>query len=284
MHVLLVGGRGQLGQAIAHCYRPDPRVQVTIWDRPAVDIAQPAITDAVVELAPDAVINVAAWTDVDAAEAAPDETYAVNALGPTYLAEGCNRLGIFMLHVSTNEVFPGTPGTVYREYDQPGAGSIYARSKLAGERAVMAHHDRWMIARIAWLFSPGARSFPAKIMAAADRDGRLQVVADEIGNPTYAPDAAAAMVDLLATGRRGIYHLVNEGHASRYELAEHVLRLTGRGRIPLTPIAAEEWPRAAMPPRHAVLANQAAAALGIRLRPWQEAVADFAAAQVMYET
>ncbi|MCS6827999.1 MAG: dTDP-4-dehydrorhamnose reductase [Caldilinea sp.] len=283
MHVLLIG-EGQLGSALRAVFEKSSpffertaapeaaRPRLTVWRRPEFDIAHPEIAERVAALAPDVVINAAAWTNVDAAESNPDAAYAVNALGPKYLAEGCEQCSAVLVHISTNEVFPGQPGRFYREYDPCEARSVYARSKLAGERAVMALCRRFYIVRVAWLFGPGGVNFPSKIIGAADQRGALRVVADEFGNPTYAPDAADAIARLIATDRCGVYHLINEGWCSRYEFACHVLASSGRGHIPVTPISHKEWQRPAQPPLHAVLVNQAAAALGIRLRPWQEAV------------
>ncbi|RLT41005.1 MAG: dTDP-4-dehydrorhamnose reductase [Chloroflexi bacterium] len=277
MHLLITGSRGQLGRALRSHFSPSH--QVTLWSRPTHDIADPACADAVADLAPDLVINAAAWTHVDGAESAVDAAFAANALGPKYLAEGCVRCGAALVQISSNEVFAGEAGCCYREYDEPGPKTVYARSKAAGERAARQMLDRLYIVRLAWLYAPGGGNFPSKIVAAADKQGSLRVVADEYGNPTYAPDVAAALERLIETKRYGIYHLVNEGCASRYDWAAELLRLTGRGEIPLTPIPAHEWPRPAMPPPHAVLINQAAAALGIRLRPWQEALAEYCATE-----
>ena len=278
MHVLVVGSGGQLGSALVAHLRQDPAVSaVSLWDRPEIDITQPVVSDQLVALAPDVVINAAAWTDVDGAERNPDLAYAANAVGPLFLAQGCRRAGARLVQISTNEVFLGESGTIYREFDQPGPVSVYARSKLAGEEAVRQVASRWMIVRVAWLFGPGGVNFPTKIVAAADKHGSLRVVDDEFGNPTYAPDAARAIAALIATDRDGAYHLVNAGYTSRYELAATVLHHAGRGDVPLTPIHADDWPRPSQPPRHAVLANQTAAALGIVLRPWQEAAAEYAA-------
>ena len=274
MHILITGANGQLGRALVQALAP--RHRITAWSRQEGDISQPGIAQQVAALAPDLLINAAAWTQVDQAEEAPDPVYAVNGLGPGYLAEGCAACGAAMVQISSNEVFPGEPGRFYREYDLLQPGGVYARSKAAGEQAARQRLDRLYIVRVAWLFGPGGHNFPRKIVAAADRHGALQVVADEVGNPTYAPDVAGALAQLIETGRYGIYHLVNQGHASRLELAREILARTGRGHIPVTPISLEQWPRAVQPPRHAVLVNQAAAALGIQLRPWQEAIADYA--------
>jgi dTDP-4-dehydrorhamnose reductase len=274
VHILILGWSGQLGRALLDIYQAR-HVQLTLWALPEFDFTTPAVADQVAALGPDLVINAAAWTDVDGAQENPDLAYAANALGPKYVAEGCARCGAPLVQVSTNEVFPGLPGQFYREYDPPAAGTVYARSKLAGERAVTQMHDRVYIVRVAWLFGQGPNNFPLKILAAADRLGALRVVDDEFGNPTYARDAATAIVRLTETGRYGIYHLVNAGYTSRYEFARQVLACAGRSDVPVTPIAGSEWVRRTTPPPHAVLVNQAAAALGIVLPPWQEAVADF---------
>lgn len=279
MHILLVGAAGQLGRALIDFYQQRPADHVTLWQRPAVDITQPTIAQQVAALAPDVVINAAAWTNVDGAEAQPDAAYAANALGPKYLALGCRQCGATLVHVSSNEVFPGLPGQTYREYDQPGPKGVYARSKLAGEVATQQVLEQLYIVRTAWLFGPGGNNFPSKITAAADKHGKLRVVADEVGNPTYAPDVAAAIAHLLTTEQYGLYHLVNAGQASRFDFAQATLQANGRGHIPVTPITAAEWPRPVTPPPHAVLVNQAAAALGITLRPWQDAVAAYVAAE-----
>jgi len=272
MHILIIGARGQLGKALCDAYRLQPTYTVSQWARPMHDITSPAITTAIAELRPDVVINAAAWTNVDAAETDPMAAFAANALGPKYLAEGCDRCGAMLVHVSTNEVFAGDDGLSYYEYDQPQPRSIYARSKLAGELATQQQLDRLFVVRTAWLFGAGGNNFPRKIVEAADRFGALRVVADERGNPCYAPDVADAIIDLIATERFGTYHLINEGSASRFEFAQAILHARQRGQIPLTPISHTEWSRSADSPRHAVLINQAASALGVCLRPWQEAL------------
>jgi dTDP-4-dehydrorhamnose reductase len=279
MHVVLAGARGQLGRALRAEFEAMPGVKLTCWSHDEQDISQPAIGERVASLRPDLVINAAAWTNVDEAETQAAEAFAANALGPLYLAEGCDACNAALVQISTNEVFDGEPGRMYTEYDAVHPQGVYARSKAAGELAASRVLRRLTIVRVAWLFGPGGNHFPAKMIGAADRHGALRVVANEFGNPTYAPDVAAALVQLVQTERYGIYHLVNEGQASRFELAQAALALGGRGHVPLTPIRSDEWPRPAPPPLHAVLVNQAAARLGIVLRPWQEALAAGLAAE-----
>lgn len=275
--ILIVGATGQLGRVLVAWPSGHEHIGLARSDCDITDAA--AVMAAITAVRPDIVINAAAYTDVDGAESRPDLAYAVNAHAVGHLARACREVGATLVHISSNEVFDGTAAQPYDEWDQPHALSVYARSKLAGENAARFYHDRVLIVRVAWLFAPGGNNFPAKILAAADRRGHLRVVADEFGNPTYAPDLARALFDLLAVGAPpGIYHLTNDGVASRYEWACAVLRLTGRGHVPVTPIPHTEWPRPSRPPLRAVLANRAAAALGIRLRPWPEALAAWAAA------
>lgn len=273
MKVLILGANGQLGRALERIFRPDH--EVIAWSRPEHDIALPKMAQRVATVSPDLLINAAAWTDVDGAESAPEAVYATNTLGPFYLAEGCRRCGARMVHVSTNEVFAGKAGYFYREYDQPGPQSVYARSKLAGENAVRGLLVGSYIVRVAWQFGPGDNNFPSKIIAAAQKHQKLRVVNDEFGNPTYALDVARAIVSLVEHEYFGIYHLINEGRASRFELAQAALQFWGLREIELVPISGSEWPRPTAPPVHAVLVNEAAKALGIQLRPWREALHDY---------
>jgi dTDP-4-dehydrorhamnose reductase len=180
-----------------------------------------------------------------------------------------------MVYISTNEVFDGRKGRPYLEWDQTHPVNPYGASKLAGEvftRSLVPHH---YIVRIAWLFSAGGRNFPATIMRAADRHGQLRVVVDEISSPTYAPDLAQAIAQLIETDLYGTYHLVNEGICSRYQLALRVLALSGRSSIPVEPITIDQYPRLSTPPLNCVLHNFCGAHYGITLRPWEKALEDF---------
>ncbi len=276
--ILIVGHKGQLGSILYNYPSEHERLGM---DLPEHDITNASETQyALRQMRPELVINTAAFTNVDAAESNPDLAYRINAHAAGNLARACRDLGASLIHISTNEVFAGDRGgQPYDEWDGPDnfRGSAYARSKLAGEYAIRFYNAEIHIIRIAWLFSPGGVNFPAKIVNAADKLGALKVVDDEFGNPTYAPDLAEALYKLIdLKAPPGVYHLTNSGAASRYEMARETLRLTGRGHIPIEPIPHTAWQRAATPPLQALLANRAAAALGITLRPWQEALADWA--------
>lgn len=273
MRVFLTGCKGQLGRALSQTLAEET---LAGCDLPELDITdREAIRRAILDFRPDVVIHAAAWTDVDGCAREPERAFRVNALGTQNVALACAEAGAAMLYISTNEVFDGTATEPYREWDPVRPINPYGRSKAAGEWFVSHLLTRFYIVRTAWLYAPGGRNFPHRILQLADERGALRVVVDEVSNPTYAPDLAAAIAALIRTGAYGIYHLTNSGYCSRYEFARAILRLSGREHIPVEPITLDQFRRDSTPPRFAPLANTAAAALGIVLRPWEEALVEF---------
>jgi dTDP-4-dehydrorhamnose reductase len=273
MRVFITGNRGQLGQALQQVLADEC---LAGCDLPDVDVNdRAAIAEAVAAFRPDVVIHAAAWTDVDGCARDPERAYRVNGLGTQNVALACAACGAALAYVSSNEVFDGTATEPYREWDPPHPINPYGRSKAAGEWFTTHLLTRFYIVRTAWLYAPGGRNFPHRILHLADERDSLRVVVDEVGNPTYAPDLAAAIAALIRTEAYGVYHLVNDGYCSRYDFARQVLRLTGRERVRVEPIRLADFQRASTPPPFAPLANTAAAALGITLRPWTEALAEF---------
>jgi len=279
MRVFITGCKGQLGQAL---YTALAGHTLSGCDLPELDVTErAAIARAIADFAPHAVVHAAAWTDVDGCARDPEQAYHINALGTQNVALACAASGTGLAYVSTNEVFDGTAQEPYREWDPPHPLNPYARSKAAGEWFVRHLLTRFYIVRTAWLYAPGGRNFsnPHRVLQLADEQGALRVVTDEVGNPTYAPDLAAAFAALIRTGAYGVYHLTNAGYCSRYDFVREILRLSGREHVPVEPIKLADFQRASTPPRFAPLANTAAAALGITLRPWQEALAEFLKSQ-----
>jgi dTDP-4-dehydrorhamnose reductase len=273
MRILITGHNGQLGRAL---YKALPNQNLLGIDLPEHDITDPlAILDTVSEFQPDLVIHAAALTDVDGCERDPELAFRVNVLGTQNIALACSRCGAEMVHISTNDIFDGKLGRPYYEWDAPSPQSVYARSKAAAEFYVRTLLGRFYIVRTAWLYARGGSNFVTKIIAAADRLGGLQVVTDEVSSPTYAPDLAQAIAQLIGTGYYGIFHLTNSGVCSRYDWARKILELSGRGRVPVEPITTDQWSRLASPPLYAPIVNFAGAALGITLRPWEEALQDY---------
>lgn len=273
MRVVITGHKGQLGQALQQELASE---ELHGLDLPEHDIADPTtIVDAITALRPEVVIHTAAMTDVDGCERNPELAFRVNTLGTHNIVLACERCGATMVHISTNEVFDGTLGRPYYEWDPPSPRSVYAQSKAAAELWVRTLLRRFYIVRTAWLYARGGSNFVTKIIAAADRHGTLRVVTDEVSSPTYAPDLAQAIARLLRTGHYGIYHFTNSGFCSRYEWARKILDLAGRAHIPVEPITTLQWSRAAPPPLYSPLVNFMGAALGITLRPWEEALQDY---------
>lgn len=274
MRILLVGHKGQLGSALF------PRLQthheVRGIDLPEHDITnRDTMRDLMTTFEPELVINTAAMTDVDGCARNPELAYRVNGMGTQNLALAAGHVGAEFLQISTNEVFDGTAEEPYHEWAQRHPINAYGRSKLAGEWYAETLLTRFYIVRTAWLFGINGRNFPHRIIELADERGALKVVTDEVGSPTYVPDLVAALTQLIDTHAYGIYHLVNEGIASRYDLARALMAHSGREAVPVEPITSEAFQRASTPPPYAPLANNAAAALDIRLRPWEDAVAAF---------
>jgi dTDP-4-dehydrorhamnose reductase len=286
MRIIVTGANGQLGQALqaAHYALQDNPARKELAaekligvDLPQCDITNPQQAAGLAALEPDVIIHCAAMTDVDGCARNPDQAFKVNAFGTQNVALACQRAGAAMVYVSTNEVFDGTASRPYLEFDATHPINPYGASKLAGEMIASRLLHELYIVRISWLFAVGGANFVTKILTRADQYERdaLRVVADEVANPTYAPDVAAAIFRLIETRHYGTYHLVNEGYCSRHDYAVEILKQAGKQHIPVHPITSDEFQRASRPPAFAPLRNTVGAALDIQLRPWQEALADY---------
>ncbi len=273
MRIAVTGHKGQLGTALRNVLAG---AELLGLDLPEHDITNASsISQAIVEFQPDVVIHGAAMTNVDGCEREPELAYRINTLGSQNIALACGRCGAAMVHVSTNDVFDGRLGRPYYEWDTPTPQSVYARSKAAAEFHVRTLLNRFYIVRTSWLYARGGENFITKIVRAADAHGQLRVVTDEVATPTYAPDLAKAISRLVRTEHFGIFHFSNSGFCSRYDWAVKLLALSGRGHIPVEPITADQWQRAAPPPLYAPIPNFVGASLGITLRPWEDALRDY---------
>jgi dTDP-4-dehydrorhamnose reductase len=288
MRVAVTGAGGRLGRALIDALEASPYtgpLGPIGWSRADLDLDRPDAFAARIDRdRPEVIDHAAAWTDVDGCARDPDLALRRNGVATGTLARDAAERAIDLVVVSTNEVFDGsrTDGEGYAATDPPNPPNPYGASKLAGERAAVEAFEgsraRLAIVRTAWLYGPPGNDFPAKILAAADRaraaDTPLQLVADEIGSPTYSADLAEAIADLLAAdAASGIHHVVNAGFASRAEWARELLRQAAVA-VETVDVPAATWPRASTPPRWAVLAPSP---LPDRepLRPWPSALADY---------
>lgn len=272
MRIAITGASGQLGRALlARLGAEHTLIPLGHHD---LELGAPSCVAQLVASGADLVIHPAAYTNVDGCARDPAQAFRVNGLGTQYVALACRQLGAPLVYISTNEVFDGTAATPYFEYDRAAPVNAYGRSKWAGEQAVRELLDRFYIVRVAWLFG-GERNFIRTILRLAGERDSLAVVADEVGSPTYAPDVADAVAQLVGQPFYGTYHLVNDGSCSRYDLAAATLQLTGRSDVRLQPIALADYRRDSTVPPYTPLHNLAAAALGLRLRPWHDALAEY---------
>ncbi len=277
--VVVTGAGGMLGTAVS-ALLGDLAVALTIDQLDITDAA--AVWATLERTRPAFLINCAAATDVDRCETDRGFADRVNVEGPRLLAEGCSRLGVKLVHVSTDYVFDGEKGAPYREDDPVAPASHYGLSKLRGEQAVLAAapaETGTLLVRTSWVFGSSREqsgNFPLKVLEWAAKNSRLRIVSDQWGSPTYAPFLAAGMLRLLAANATGVYHLAGTGCASRLELAREVVACASR-EVELDAALAAEFPAPAPRPRATCLDCAKAGLFGATLPPWQEGVRRYVA-------
>jgi dTDP-4-dehydrorhamnose reductase len=283
--ILVAGKTGQLARCLAQEARRRSSTIVTLG-RPELDLCRPeSIAPVLAAHAPRAIVNAAAYTAVDKAEAEPTLAMAVNRDGAGALAAAAARLGVPFIHVSTDYVFDGRKQAPYREEDAPSPLGAYGRSKLEGEAAVRAACPAADILRTAWVYSPFGQNFVTTMLRLAATREKVQVVDDQCGAPTAAGDLAFAVLDLVErlTAQRGadrvagdIYHLTGAGETTWYGFAGAIFAGWARRghRAPvLEPITTAQYPTAARRPANSRLdCSKIARVFGLRLPPWQNSL------------
>jgi len=290
MHVLILGANGMLGRALQKQFEAD---QVVNWDRNELDITD---RDQVLEhlpiCEPDLVINAAAYTDVEKAEAEEDLATKVNGYAVGYLAEACAKLNIPLVHISTDYVFSGDKKDGYAEEDIPGEPlNAYGRSKLLGEQLLQKNTDKSWLIRTAWLFGPlttlrpraqgrevssgsngpQGKNFVETMINLGKQKPELQVVDDQHGAPTYTRDLAQAIFKMThEQAPYGIYHLTNGGTATWAEFAKEIFKLM-QMPVNVVSVTSDEFPTKARRPKWSILKNTKRPFL----RNWQEALKDY---------
>ena len=283
---LITGAAGMLGTDLVAALdrRGD---SVTGLDRAALDVTDAAaVAAAVARGRPDVIVNCAAWTAVDDAEAAEEQALAVNAGGPAHLAAACAHAGARLVQVSTDYVFAGTSARPHAEHDTPGPRTAYGRTKLAGERAVL---DRLpgagYIVRTAWLYGAHGRSFPRTMIALEGERPAVEVVDDQYGQPTWTADVAGQIIALAESAAEpGIYHATSSGQTTWFGLAREIFRLLDADPDRVRPIPSSALRRPAPRPSYSVLGHGAWERAGLpSIGDWKAALrrafADLVAAQ-----
>lgn len=277
--LVISGAGGQLGSCLAARAAAQGR-DVAALSSSQWDITDSAAADRIVQQG-DVVLNCAAYTDVDGAESAEPAAHAVNVTGPEHIARACARAGARLIHVSTDFVFNadlGPEGAAPRPFepgDDTAPQGVYARTKLAGERAVLAALPDAVVVRTAWVYTGGTgRDFVAVMRRLAAGDGRVDVVDDQVGSPTYVGDLADALLQVADDRVPGpVLHAANEGAVSRFELARAVFEECGADPARVRPVSSAHFPRPAPRPSYSALSSRQSAAAGLRpLRHWRAAL------------
>lgn len=277
MKVLVFGSNGMLGTELTRVFGNENLIGLTSNDIDLTDHEK--TTKKIEEAAPDIILNATAYTNVDGAEQEEGKrmAYAVNADAVGNLAAVCARLGIALVHFSTDYVFDGAMREGYNETAAPNPLNEYGKSKLLGERLIQKNMRDFYIIRLSRLFGKagmaarGKKSFVDTMLELARTRPQLKVVNDRWGKPSYAPDLARAIYALIiARAPYGIYHLPNEGVCTWHEFAQEILSLANL-HTPIIPVPSSEFPRAAHEPEYSILRNTKFPPL----RHWKDALAEY---------
>lgn len=279
MKALVVGATGQLGTALVAALE-EAGVETVGLGHDEVEVtASDSVTRALQRERPTVVLNTAAFHKVDACEDDPGRAFEVNALGALHVARACREVGARCVYVSTDYVFDGAKPGPYTEEDLPEPVNVYGASKLAGEHLVRQTCPDALVVRVASLFGGGGArgkgtNFVLTVLDRARRGEPLRVVDDVRMSPTYTVDAARAVVELVRRGEAGTFHVVNAGSCTWYEFARRVVDLAGlQARV--EPTTQDAYPMRARRPANSALSTAKLARLGLQLRPWEEALAEY---------
>ena len=275
--ILVTGRNGQVGAELVNALTPHG--EVTALDRPALDLTnESALRATVRSVAPQIIVNAAAYTAVDRAESERELAFAVNATAPGILAEEAQRCGAWLIHYSTDYVFDGSKAAPYVEEDTTRPLNVYGESKLAGEHAVQAGCGKHVILRTSWVYGARGKNFFLTIRKLAQERDELKIVDDQVGAPTWCRDIANATAQIIgqlqkvdAPEKSGVYHLSAEGRTSWYGFAAAIVAETCEDRKPrLTPIPSAQYPTPAARPRNSVLSHEKLQrAFGVVLPDWR---------------
>ena len=272
MKVLVTGTKGQLGFDV--CNELTRRgIENQGIDRDECDITnKQAVLDYIYNYAPDVVVHCAAYTAVDRAESEEYVCRRVNRDGTEYIALACKTINAKMVYISTDYVFNGEGDKFFEVDDETGPLNMYGLTKLEGEEQVRKILEKYFIVRISWVFGVNGNNFINTMLRLASGNKELQIVADQIGSPTFTYDLAPLICDMIETEKYGTYHATNEGECSWAEFAEHIFKVAGQNVL-VHHITTEEYPTKAVRPKNSRLSKKSLDEAGFkRLPDWKDAV------------
>lgn len=276
MNILITGAKGMLAQAIKNRFSR-PENQLFLTDSQELDITDPeAVERVVAERQPDVIINCAAYTTVDQAESQADLAEKVNADGPRNLAVAARKHGATLVHISTDYVFGGNKpiDATYTEDDEKSPTSVYGRTKLAGELAIVENCDQYYIFRTAWLYGEG-KNFVRTMLTLAQTHDEVKVVNDQYGSPTYTEDLADIIYQAIEQHLPyGVYHATNLGFTTWYDFTRKIFELSGV-ECRVVPVSSAEFASAAERPHNSQLSKDKLLSYHIQIPDWEDALARY---------
>lgn len=281
--ILVIGAKGMLGRDLVEVLSGYPDWEVLAWDIDEIDIREEEGTIAKIESArPETVINLAAYTDVDACEKDQEKAFAINAAGMRHVALGALKCSAKIVYLSTDYVFDGKKKEPYLEDDPPRPIGIYGLSKLKGEQHALDLVKDALIVRTQWLYGRHGKNFIVSILRQAREKKALSIVDDQVGSPTYTVDLAKAIAVLIQHDARGIYHVANGDLCTWYVFGLAILKLSGMTDVSVIPISSKELGRPAPRPSYSVLnTEKLKRETGINMRSWSEALEDYLRSSVV---
>lgn len=255
MKVLVTGVGGQLGYDVIKELE-NRNIDCVGTDRAEFDITNFNATHKFITChMPDAVIHCSAYTAVDKAEDEPELCHLVNAVGTKNIAKICKEIDAKMIYISTDYVFDGTKDGYHEVDDMPNPINVYGKTKLAGEKAVQEILDKYFIVRISWVFGINGNNFVKTMLRLGKERSELNIVADQVGSPTYTADLAPLLVDMVHTDKYGVYHATNEGECSWAEFAEEIFKVAGMN-VRVNHISTANYPTKAKRPMNSRMSKE----------------------------
>lgn len=272
MKVLVTGFNGQLGFDVIKELK-SRHIICKGTDMADFDITDANATEKFIKAySPDAVIHCAAYTNVDKAEDDEETCFRVNVLGSENIAEICGQIGAKMVYVSTDYVYGGAGAEPFEVTDATKPCNVYGKTKLQGEEAVKKHCDKYYIVRTSWVFGINGNNFVKTMLRLGDSHEQLNVVCDQVGSPTYTPDLAKLICDMIETDKYGIYHGTNENYCSWAEFAQEIMKQGGKETI-IKSVTTAEYGAKAQRPLNSRLSKKCLDDAGFkRLPTWQNAL------------